>query len=372
MSDPHHFLIVGGPETGRQIRMASVSITVGRDSKNDVNLEDPLVSRHHCCFAFVNGALTVTDLGSSNETALNGQPVREARLKVGDCVTLGDTILRVVCVGPPAGGRAGTPGRWKKRLAYGCLAALAAGGLAVVLSVVFRGAAPSRLVSHLTDRADRSGRAGVATNVPGLPLEEEPLVVGAGSAEEPGESAGTPDAAGADTNAPPDSLAPPQDSPADSGTNSVDVLDRLREVHARETARIDGRSAEQKLQWANAYLDALNSLKDSFQEAGDFEGAMAVDREIQRFQSQHTLVPTDIAETAPPSLSALQRKAGHRRLDIQANRDRQVATLRTQYQRCLVNLRAELTRSGELDKAVRVDRELAQFAAQPQRQASDQ
>jgi len=69
---------------------------VGRSSKNDLVIVDPLMSRHHCRVGFKDDMLCISDLGSSNETLVNDKPIRETLLHVGDRVLLGDTIMRVV------------------------------------------------------------------------------------------------------------------------------------------------------------------------------------------------------------------------------------------------------------------------------------
>lgn len=55
------------------------------------------VSRKHCCLAQVNGQLVVRDLGSMNGIRVNGRTVRrQAPLRVGDFLTVGDVEFRLV------------------------------------------------------------------------------------------------------------------------------------------------------------------------------------------------------------------------------------------------------------------------------------
>lgn len=85
-----------GPDKGRTITVPPQGVRVGRSSRNDVVLTDPSLSRHHCrLFLKTGDGLWIADLGSSNATLVNGQTVQEARLHKGDCVILGDTVLRV-------------------------------------------------------------------------------------------------------------------------------------------------------------------------------------------------------------------------------------------------------------------------------------
>lgn len=97
-----HLLIHAGPDAGREIRIDDAAgLRVGRSSKNGVVLSDPRTSRYHCRFFFRAGdGLWVSDLGSANQTLVNGKSVREVRLAVGDLVGLGDTVIKVVDVQP--------------------------------------------------------------------------------------------------------------------------------------------------------------------------------------------------------------------------------------------------------------------------------
>ncbi len=96
MSAAVHFVIEAGPERGRSLTIPAAGARVGRSSKNDLVIVDPLMSRHHCRVGFKDNTLYISDLGSANETVVNDQPVREQLLHVGDRILLGDTILRVV------------------------------------------------------------------------------------------------------------------------------------------------------------------------------------------------------------------------------------------------------------------------------------
>jgi hypothetical protein len=92
-----HIYIEGGPDQGRNIVVLPAGSRLGRSSKNDLTLSDPLLSRHHCRLFFKeNDGLWVADLGSANETFVNGKAVMESRIRPGDKVTIGDTVMRVL------------------------------------------------------------------------------------------------------------------------------------------------------------------------------------------------------------------------------------------------------------------------------------
>lgn len=68
-------------------------ITIGRASDNDVILDDPEVSRHHCQLKLQHGAYSIADLGSRNGSWVNGDQVTEMALGPGDRIRIGTTEI---------------------------------------------------------------------------------------------------------------------------------------------------------------------------------------------------------------------------------------------------------------------------------------
>ena len=70
-------------------------ITIGRSSENDITVNNPNVSRHHCQIVqFDNGTFGVVDFDSTNGTLVNGQRVYgQVSLKWGDRVHIAQTEL---------------------------------------------------------------------------------------------------------------------------------------------------------------------------------------------------------------------------------------------------------------------------------------
>ena len=64
-------------------------ITVGRDPRADILLDDSTVSRSHAVFRRVNGAYSVIDAGSLNGTYVNRQRVDQKQLNNGDEIMIG-------------------------------------------------------------------------------------------------------------------------------------------------------------------------------------------------------------------------------------------------------------------------------------------
>jgi pSer/pThr/pTyr-binding forkhead associated (FHA) protein len=68
-------------------------ITIGRLSDCDVVVADKGASRRHAQLRSKDGVWTLTDLGSTNGTRLNGQTVQTRALEDGDRITIGTTVL---------------------------------------------------------------------------------------------------------------------------------------------------------------------------------------------------------------------------------------------------------------------------------------
>lgn len=85
--------IAEGKEAGREFVFEQSSVVIGRTSDCDVVLYDPGVSRRHARVFAEGDEYLVEDLGSSNGTKVNAQPVTKQPLKEGDRITLGPVIF---------------------------------------------------------------------------------------------------------------------------------------------------------------------------------------------------------------------------------------------------------------------------------------
>jgi predicted component of type VI protein secretion system len=82
-----------GPQPNQIYELNKDIITLGRDITNDIVINDPEVSRHHCRLTRGGGGYTLEDLGSTNGTFVNGQRLTGARpLAGGDMIGLGETV----------------------------------------------------------------------------------------------------------------------------------------------------------------------------------------------------------------------------------------------------------------------------------------
>jgi hypothetical protein len=67
--------------------------TLGRMAGCDIVLTDPGASRRHAQIVRGDDGFAITDLGSTNGTLVNGEPVRERLLVDGDRITIGSTVF---------------------------------------------------------------------------------------------------------------------------------------------------------------------------------------------------------------------------------------------------------------------------------------
>ncbi len=95
-------VVIAGAEVdfGRHFVVDKETATIGRGGGNDLVLHDGKVSKDHCILSVVRGRrgverIDVRDLGTTNGTSVNGEPVDQATLKAGDKVQVGDTVLQL-------------------------------------------------------------------------------------------------------------------------------------------------------------------------------------------------------------------------------------------------------------------------------------
>lgn len=78
-----------GAVSGSRYLLDEDEITVGRNPRADILLDDSTVSRSHAVFRRVNGAYSVIDAGSLNGTYVNRQRVDQKQLNNGDEIMIG-------------------------------------------------------------------------------------------------------------------------------------------------------------------------------------------------------------------------------------------------------------------------------------------
>jgi predicted component of type VI protein secretion system len=87
---------------GAVLELKAERTTVGRLEDNAFRLAEASVSGHHCEVWSDGGQVHVKDLGSTNGTFVNNQQIKEAVLKPGETLRLGQIELRLENGAPPA------------------------------------------------------------------------------------------------------------------------------------------------------------------------------------------------------------------------------------------------------------------------------
>ncbi|HSG41830.1 MAG TPA: FHA domain-containing protein [Anaerolineales bacterium] len=96
MASQFQLIMRTGPTPGATFTLEGDQINIGRDSSNDVTINDAEVSRHHARLTFQGGKYVLEDLGSTNGSFVNGQRLAGPRvLKAGEVVSFGEQIVLV-------------------------------------------------------------------------------------------------------------------------------------------------------------------------------------------------------------------------------------------------------------------------------------
>ena len=87
------FQVLEGIDRGRIYRELAIPVTVGREEGNSLRLNDERVSRFHAKVQLDGDDYILTDLESTNGTRVNGTAVQIRRLRIGDRVGVGRSLL---------------------------------------------------------------------------------------------------------------------------------------------------------------------------------------------------------------------------------------------------------------------------------------
>src|SRR5438477_11548245 len=87
------FQILEGIDKGRIFHDLATPVTIGREEGNLLRLNDERVSRFHAKVQCDGGEIILTDLESTNGTRVNGNVVQIRRLRFGDRVGIGRSLL---------------------------------------------------------------------------------------------------------------------------------------------------------------------------------------------------------------------------------------------------------------------------------------
>jgi pSer/pThr/pTyr-binding forkhead associated (FHA) protein len=96
MASQFQLIMRSGPTPGASFTLEGDQIDIGRDSTNEIVINDAEISRRHARLTFQGGKYVLEDLGSTNGTFVNGQRLAGPRvLKAGEVVSFGEQIVMV-------------------------------------------------------------------------------------------------------------------------------------------------------------------------------------------------------------------------------------------------------------------------------------
>ncbi len=85
--------VLDGVDKGKIFRALPVPLTIGREEGNLLRLNDERVSRYHAKVLLDGEDLVLTDMESTNGTRVNGHIIQLRRLRFGDRITVGRSLL---------------------------------------------------------------------------------------------------------------------------------------------------------------------------------------------------------------------------------------------------------------------------------------
>jgi len=123
---------LNGKFKGRRLTIQQGSVLIGRDPECQIDLDDDdEVSRHHAKIEYSGGSPVISDLGATNPVVVNRQPVKQHRLRNGDQIEIGRTIIEYLS------GTTSAPPLHRHRFSKMQAVSFTAIGLIVLLQVLF-------------------------------------------------------------------------------------------------------------------------------------------------------------------------------------------------------------------------------------------
>ena len=89
-------VVIHGEGLGKRADVEGRPVVVGRSQEADLHIPHKSVSRRHCEIWRQGDTYRIRDLGATNRTRVNEQPITETLLADGDHVTLGESILKFI------------------------------------------------------------------------------------------------------------------------------------------------------------------------------------------------------------------------------------------------------------------------------------
>src|SRR5271154_6388372 len=98
------FALYQGDQLVRRDTIAQDIVKVGKDPRSHLRVDDELASRMHAVIEVGSpGDITLIDLGNTCGTLVNGQRVNKCKIRPGDQLQVGSTVLALESVTEDAG-----------------------------------------------------------------------------------------------------------------------------------------------------------------------------------------------------------------------------------------------------------------------------
>ena len=79
----------------KEYMMNNAELSIGTAEDNAIVIDDRTVSRHHAILYFNGEHFGIRDLNSTNGIVMNGFKMKEMKLRNGDSVSLGNTMIKI-------------------------------------------------------------------------------------------------------------------------------------------------------------------------------------------------------------------------------------------------------------------------------------
>ncbi|MGY6555464.1 MAG: diguanylate cyclase [Wenzhouxiangella sp.] len=94
-------VVIRGERLGTRLVLSAQPLVIGRGNRCDFRINERSVSREHCRVFARDGRYWVEDLGSTNRSFVNDQPIERCGLADGDQLRVGKTVLKFLDAGNP-------------------------------------------------------------------------------------------------------------------------------------------------------------------------------------------------------------------------------------------------------------------------------
>ena len=95
-SNSHPYLVIFiGQGSGKRYKLRRGSMTIGRSSKADINIEDDWASRIHCLIHWRDDMFEIEDRNSTNGTYVNTHKISRIQVPPGVPIQVGHSLLKI-------------------------------------------------------------------------------------------------------------------------------------------------------------------------------------------------------------------------------------------------------------------------------------